>query len=78
MLETLIIGMLPAAVLLLPVAVIVAIMEAAERGKKRREDRSRYARYETQEDADRRLRNAKEDARIRRIWEDEAEELERT
>ena len=76
MFETMIIGMLPAAMLLLAAGIVVCIMDTIEISKQRRQDRARYERYETQEDADRRLRNTQEDERIRRLWEEEAEELE--
>lgn len=76
MFETMIIGMLPAAMLLLAAGIVVCIMDTIEISKQRRQDRARYERYETQEDADRRLRNTQEDERIRRLWEEEADELE--
>jgi hypothetical protein len=76
MFETMIIGMLPAAVLLLAAGIVVCIMDTIEISKQRRQDRARYERYEAQEDADRRLRNTQEDERIRRLWEEEADELE--
>lgn len=76
MFETMIIGMLPAAVLLLSAGIVVCVMDAIDICKQRKQERIRYERYAQQEDTDIRHRNTKEDERIRRLWEEEADELE--
>ena len=77
MLNTLLIGLFSAAIILLPVVTVVGIMEALEDLAERRRTARRCEKYEEAVRYIRR-RNTKEDARIRRIWEDEAEELEHT
>jgi hypothetical protein len=51
-------------------------MDFVEIWKQRRQEKARCELYAKQEDTDIRHRNTKEDERIRRLWEEEAEELE--
>jgi hypothetical protein len=76
MFETMIIGMLTAAVLLLPAAIVICAMDFVDIWKQRQQEKARCELYAKQEDTDIRLRNTQEDERIRRLWEEEAEELE--